>query len=64
MKMNANEIFDTLTNAGFQVNAQYPNIEVSLITRKPSTLEVWAALDYQIDYSRLSSKNGKVLVKA
>ncbi|HSG61602.1 MAG TPA: hypothetical protein VLA24_09230 [Pseudomonadales bacterium] len=61
--MEITEIFDTLANKGFQANATYPNIEVSLHNRKPSTMEVWVALNCQIDYSRLSSNAECVLVK-
>ena len=62
--MSTCEIFDTLVGAGFEVDVNYPYIGVRLLNRKPSCQEVWAALDYQIDRSRLFSSGLEVKIKS
>ncbi len=51
--MNLEDTMNALTDAGFQVDAIYPYVIVSLKTRPVSILSVQVVLDFaKLDYSR------------
>jgi len=60
--MNAEKIYNTLHDAGFDVTPCYPYLVVSL-KRPISKLEVWAALGFEGNTDGWIRSNGKVFVK-
>lgn len=62
--MSLAETFTTLTDAGFvtTVNSAHTRITVSLNSRPINTTEVWAALGFNIDRSRLTRQGDAVVV--
>ncbi len=62
--MNLPEIFTALTDTGFvtSVNSAHTQVFVRLSNRQVNTMEVWAALDFSIDRSRLARQGDAVVI--
>lgn len=62
--MTLADIFDTLHDAGFAVTVNEAHTEVAVSLNRPvNKMEVWAALGYDVDYSRLAHRNGQVIIR-